>query len=238
MSLTTPEDFGQSPPFAPEPDINQAPAPEDEVDVDPENPDQVWRPSAEDLQRVRFDQAPDDLLQDIMRSAPEGTRTAFLEKVQAEFQRRVQASRASHIAFVQKYLGPNAEVKFADVLDGQTYFVSFLLSNPKKQRNIAVPPIMMGGRVEQVRPGKLYACSGKEARMLERVLASKNLEILNITPAPSQTQIAANWLCENYSRLFPRTTTKPRDKFAAYRDEVINEGDDLKTVAINPEQVT
>ncbi len=238
--LTDPEDFGKSPPFGPEPEIlpettAAGQAPEDEQDYDPDDPDGNLKVDLAVLEDLDMDQSTDDVVAQALLAMPEEARENIRKRVEADFQRRVEESRAAHITFVQKHRGKDAEVKFADAQDGRTYFVSFLLTNPKKQHNIAIPPINMSGKVETVRPGRLYACSGAEARVLERVLATKKLEILNISPKADGLVVSMNWIIENWTRLFPSIRVKPRDAFAKYRDDAVNEGDDLKTVAVEPE---
>jgi hypothetical protein len=100
---------------------------------------------------------------------------------------RVAKSRQEHIDFVCKYMGADYQPKFADVLADKSYFAVFYRN--KKTVNVSVPPINMSGQVEQLTAGKLYMCSGYEARMLERVLASKRIEVLNVTPDTSGYQI-------------------------------------------------
>lgn len=217
--LTEEEDFGKSPPFGPEPEIGG-------------EEQEARRPNI--LSALDLDQDPEAMLDGLMQIVPEAQQEGVRAAFAAEMKRRVAESRATHIAFVTKHMHNVplwGGVKFADALEGKTYFVSFLLTNHKKQRNITIPPIMMGGKVETVKPGALYACSGKEARMLERVLASKGLEVLNITPAPTETQMASNWMCENYERLYPSPNKKPpRNAFAGYRETEPGPGDTVAVV--------
>lgn len=248
-NLTEPEDFGKSPPFAPEPELGTTfdhpdvvpsiTIPEDE-DVDPDNPDGELPATpghgidVVELRKVNFDAEPEEVVKQLMAStSSQSMKDAFA----AQFKMRVEASRIAHEDFVTKHMSKvrnwNGEVKFANALDGRTYFVSFI-RNDKRRGSVVVPPVMMSGKVENLRPGKLYACSGREARMLERVLATKGLELLNITPAPTEIQMAAisagNQIGEEWR---DTNKAKQRDAFAKYREEQINEGDDLKTVAIS-----
>lgn len=147
-----------------------------------------------------------------------GRATASMKEAQeAEFQLRVAQSRRDHIEFVQRYMGADYEPKFSDVLADQTYFVSFLRT--KRTQNVAVPPISMSGQTEDLRAGRTYACSGVEARLFERILASKGIEALNMTPKLDTFGAAMNAVTQNWRHYYPSTVPPKKTGFANYKEK-------------------
>ena len=138
------------------------------------------------------------------------------EKLAQLYEERVKQSREQHDAFVRHYMGENYEPKFSNVLQDETYFVMFFRT---KKASVTIPPVMMGGQEEQVKPGRMYACSGKEARMFERTLATKKLEVLNLTPKRDGIMVRVNWICQNWAKLNGIQARKPaRKAFDSYKE--------------------
>lgn len=173
---------------------------------------------------------------------------AELEELQFQFHMaRVNESRQKHIDFVRRYLGKDYQAKFADVRAEKSYFVGFL-KDPKRRSAVAIPPINMSGTVENVRPNRMYMCSGYEARMFERILATKNIEALNMTPstegiAVSMVEIIQKWKhpqtvdeLQLAALKGPDSIAKPRKPFGNYVDH--SEGPDLATEVVAEERPT
>lgn len=194
----------------------------EEIGYDPD-----FKSKLDAMQQISFDQSSEELLEALISKLNPNQQEEFRNAYKAEFELAVKRSREQHIAFVKQHRGPDAEVKFADALADETYFVSFFITSPK-QRNIVIPPIDLNGRPERVRPGALYSCTGAEARMMERVLASKKIEILNITPKREGLNISVNWIVNNWAKLYPPANpVKRRDAFASYREQP-DENDTVK----------
>lgn len=127
-----------------------------------------------------------------------------------QFQRRVEQSKSDHATFVKRHMGVDYEPKFLDVWEEETYFLSFLRT--KKTANVAIPPIMLAGQnVEHLKHGRMYACSGGEARMAERVLATKRIEILNLTPRRDGLRATMQLIMEQWEYM----TSTPEERKAA-----------------------
>lgn len=141
-------------------------------------------------------------------------------------QRQVEESKRQHEAFVKKHMGVEYEPKFSNVNQDETYFISFLRT--KKTANVTIPPIMMAGQnVEHLMHGRMYACSGGEARLAERVLATKRIEILNLTPKREGLNATMQLIIQQWhyltktpeERAIERMVKEARQPFANYTEE-------------------
>jgi hypothetical protein len=144
-----------------------------------------------------------------------------LEELQFQIHmEKVARSRKEHVDFVKRYMGAEYEPKFVDVRSDKTYYAVFYRN--KKTAHVAVPPINMRGQVEHLTAGRIYECSGYDVRMLERVLASKKIEVLNVTPATDKYQIEFveiinKWLKPWLPGEVDRTPKQRTNAFAKYR---------------------
>lgn len=170
-----------------------------------------------------------------------------LEQLQLQIHMaRVAESRQKHIDFVKRYMGEEYEPKFADVMADKSYFVGFL-RDPRRKSIVSIPPINMGGKVEDVHPNRMYMCSGYEARMFERILASKKIETMNMTPATDGYKLDMASILHDWNKPMtveevqaaaaaPRVVQQKRNPFGNYVDPA--EDTEVATVKVDEARPT